>query len=394
MSDATLREVVAALAPLERGAGSRGETEAADWLAARLRAAGAPARVEAVRFHDGFARLMLPLGAIGMVAGATALTGRARRVAALAAGLAGLAIADDADNRWRVWRKLTSRPKATTNVIAEVGDADAERTLVVLAHHDAAPTGIVFDQSFQRALARHAPWLVRRLDTSLPLWWPIIGAPLLVALGALTGRRGLTLTGMAGGVLNTVLGADIARHRIVPGANDNLSAVAALVAVAERLRDRPVEGVRVALVSCGAEEVLQGGIYDYVERHLSQLDPGRTWVLNLDTVGSPHLIMLEGEGVIRIEDYPDPAFRDLIASAAEDAGIPLIRGQRSRSSTDSVIPARAGYPIATIASFEPDTKLLSNYHLPTDTPENLDFGTLAEAVELTDALARRLATGV
>jgi len=394
VSDATLREVVAALAPLERGAGSRGETEAADWLAARLRAAGAPARVEAVRFHDGFARLMLPLGAIGTVAGLVSLTGRARRATALVAGLVGFAVADDADNRWRIWRRLTTRSKATTNVIAEVGDLGAQRTLVMLAHHDAAPTGMVFDQSFQRGLARYAPWLVRRLDTSLPLWWPIIGAPLLVALGALTGRRALTLTGMAGGMMNTVLAADIARNRIVPGANDNLSAVAALVALAERLRDRPIEGLRVVLVSCGAEEVLQGGIYDYVERHLTQLDPSSTWVLNLDTVGSPHLIMLEGEGIIRIEDYPGPAFRDLVAAAAQDAGVPLIRGQRSRTSTDSVIPARAGYPIATIASYDPDTKLLSNYHLPTDTPENLDFGTVSEAVELADTLARRLATGV
>ena len=64
---------------------------------------------------------------------------------------------------------------------------------------------------------------------------------------------------------------------------------------------------------------------------------------------------------------------------------------RARSSTDSVIPSRAGYPTATITSFEPDTKLLSNYHLPTDTPENLDYGTVTEAVDLSEAIARRLA---
>jgi hypothetical protein len=103
--------------------------------------------------------------------------------------------------------------------------------------------------------------------------------------------------------------------------------------------------------------------------------------------------MLEGEGVLWMEDYPGAGFRDLIARAASESGIPLVRGQRARSSTDSVIPSRAGYSIATITSFEPETKLLSNYHLPTDTPENLDFGTVAEAVALTDALARRLADG-
>ena len=53
---------------------------------------------------------------------------------------------------------------------------------------------------------------------------------------------------------------DIARSPIVPGANDNLTAVAALVALAERLREDPPAGLRVMLVSCGAEEVIQGGI--------------------------------------------------------------------------------------------------------------------------------------
>lgn len=392
MSEPILREVVEALAPLERRAGSAGETAAAEWLGRRLDAAGARTAVERVQFRDGYARLMLPLGAAGLLAGLLALTGRARKPAVAIGTLAAAAIADDADNRARVWRRLATRPKDTTNVVAEVGDPDAERTLAIVAHHDAAPTGIVFDQSFQRALAKRFPGLIERSSTSLPLWWPIVGAPAAVALGAATGRRGLLAAGMTMGLANTVLGADIARSKVVPGANDNLSGVAVLVALAERLRDEPVTGLRVVLASCGAEEVLQGGIYPFVERHLSPRDPSATWVLNLDTVGSPHLVMLEGEGVLlKVEDYTDPSFRDLVATTAERAGVPLIRGMRARSSTDSVIPSRAGYPTATITSFEPDTKLLSNYHLPTDTPENLDYGTVTEAVDLSEAIARRLA---
>ena len=305
--------------------------------------------------------------------------------------LAACAIADDAANGRRSWRRLVTRPRTTWNVVAETGDRGAERTLVLLAHHDAAPTGRMFDPSLQRAVARRFPGLVQRVNASLPLWWPVIAAPALVALGAAAGRRGLLAAGTGASVLTTAAGADIARGQIVPGANDNLSGVAVLAGVAERLRSKPVAGLRVLLASCGAEEVLQGGIYPFVETHLRRLDPGRTWVLNLDTVGSPRLVLLEGEGVIGIEDYPEPSFRDLIASTAADAGVPLTRGQRARSSTDSVIPSRAGYATATLTSFEPDTKLLSNYHLPSDTPENLDFGTVAEALELTEALARRLA---
>jgi|SRR5215218_704075 len=393
MSEPTLREVVETLAPLERRAGSAAEAQAAEWIGDRLAAAGAPARVERVKFRNGYAGLLLPLGLGATTASAIALTGRGRALAAAAGTFAAVATADDVDNRSRFWRRLVARPRETTNVVAEIGDLAAERTLVVLAHHDAAPTGWIFDQSFQRWLARRFPKLVERATSSLPLWWPTIAAPALQAIGALTGRRRILATGIAMGATNIAIGANIARSPVVPGANDNLSAVAALVGLAERLRDRPIEGLRVVLASCGAEEVLQGGIYDFVDRHLRPLDKERTWILNLDTVGSPRLLMIEGEGVLKIEDYPDPAFRDLIADTAAAAGVPLLRGQRARSSTDSVIPARAGYPIATIVSIEPDTKLLSNYHLPSDTPENLDYGTVAEAVELADAVARRLAAG-
>src|SRR5436305_914526 len=91
--------------------------------------------------------------------------------------------------------------------------------------------------------------------------------------------------GQAQAGLSVGLGIDGARSPVVPGANDNLSGVAAQVALAERLREAPVGGLRVLLASCGAEEVLQGGIYGFTERHLSRLPRERTWVLNLDTIG-------------------------------------------------------------------------------------------------------------
>jgi hypothetical protein len=365
-----LREVVETLARLERGAGSAGEREAARWLADRLARAGArDARVEEVPFHDGYARLYLPLNLLSLVGG---------RLAAL---LAAVLIADDAANGLRPWRRLMPA-RTTTNVIAETGDPDSDRTLVVLAHHDAAPTGVIFDPRPQRALARRFPDLVARSDKSLPLWWPVIGAPLLIALG-------LRRAGRAATALIGLLGLDIARHRIVPGANDNLSGCAALVGIAERGADLPV---RVLLASCGAEEVLQGGIYAFRDDHLRHLDPGRTWVLNLDTVGSPELFLIEGEGVLVIEDYTDPGFRDAVAAAAERAtGRPLRRGNRARSSTDAVVPSRAGYPTATLCSWEPDTKLLSNYHLMTDTADRVRYETVAEAVDVAVALAADLA---
>ncbi|MFZ0088568.1 MAG: M28 family peptidase [Solirubrobacteraceae bacterium] len=387
----TLREVVAALATLERRAGSDDERRAAEWIARRLTGAGCAAQVQEEPFHDGYAHVMRSLSVVSAAAGVAALVRRrARPVAATIAATALAAIADDVSNGPRLFRRATASPRITWNVVGACGAADAPRTLVVLAHHDAAPTGRIFDDRVQAWLGEAFPGLLERIDTSFPLWWMLLSAPALVAAGAVRGRRGLIAAGIAGSAVGAAVFEDVVRSPIVPGANDNLSGVAVLVALAERLRAAPIEGLRVVLASCGAEEVIQGGIYGFARRHFPALPRDRTWFLNLETVGSPKLILLEGEGPVMMEDYHDRGFRDLIARTAHDAGTPLIRGLRARNSTDAVIPSRAGYPTATIASMN-RYKALANYHLMSDTPENVDYRTVRQALVVTEAVARTLA---
>jgi peptidase M28-like protein len=386
-----LREVVEALAPLERRAGQAGEQRAAQWIAERLRAAGCAAEVEEERFLDGYADVMRSLSAASFGVGVAALALKpVRRLAGAAAAAVTAAIADDISNGPRLYRRVRSAPKTTWNVVGACGGANEPRTLVVLAHHDAAPTGAIFDPTFQAWLGETFPGLVERIDTSFPLWWALLAAPLLVCSGSVRGHRGQLAAGVVASALGVATFADVARSPTVPGANDNLSAVAVLVALAERLRAEPIPGLRVLLASCGAEEVIQGGIYGFARRHFPRLDRDRTWFLNLETVGSPKLVMLEGEGPVVMEDYHDRSFRDLVERAAAQAGAPVQRGLRGRNSTDAVLPSRAGYPTATLASVDRH-KALSNYHLMSDTPENLDYRTVAQALTVTEAVARELA---
>jgi acetylornithine deacetylase/succinyl-diaminopimelate desuccinylase-like protein len=386
----TLREVIEDLAELERGAGSPGEEVAAHRLHGRFEQLGCDVTVDEEVFLDGYAPMHAALSAVGALAGLAALAGRARPLAALAGAGAAIAIADDCANWSRFARRRLAARKKTWNVVAETGDRTADRTIVLMAHHDAAPTGAVFDDTAQRKANDLLPDVIEAIDTAVPMWWPVIGGPALSALGAVTGRRGLAWAGLVLAAGSAASFADIARHRIVPGANDNLSGVAVLASVAETLQADPVEGVRVVLASCGAEEVLQGGVYGFVERHVKPLDPSRTWVLNVDTVGSPRLILLEGEGPVVMEDYCGPEFRDLIARVAEQSGIELRRNMRARTSTDAVVPSHAGYPTATLASMTA-WKGLSNYHKHTDTPDNVDYDTVERAATLAEAVTRELA---
>src|SRR5207253_2531287 len=171
----------------------------------------------------------------------------------------------------------------------------AAPTLVVLAHHDAPQTGIVFDQTIQRRLHALAPELIERIRTSPPQWWIGLAGPLCTIAGSLARRRGLVRAGLLIGV-----------------------------------------------------------------------------------VGSSHLMQLEAEGPVWMEEYEGRWLRDLLAACAERAGIRVRRGYRARASTDSVIPSRAGYPIATLASVC-DWGPPANYHLPSDIPANLEYARVADA---------------
>lgn len=384
----TMRAVIEQMAALERGAGSEGEHEAALILARHLERAGCTVQIDEESFRgENYARVLLPLGVLGLLA--SRLVARRPLLGGALAAATAATIIDDAENGRRLWRRTVAREQTTWNVVAETGDADAERTLVVLAHHDAAPTGAAFDPALQRTLAARFPDLVAARDEALPIWYPVVAGPVLTVAAAITRSRLLRRLGALFSLLSGVLGADIARHRIVPGANDNLSACGAVVALAERLRD--VCGLRVVLASCGAEEVLQGGIYGFVERHLEPLDPKRTWVVTLDTIGCPELILVEGEGPFFVHDY-DAGLKDLVARVGEEAtGAPLRRGAVARASTDAIIPSRAGYPTALLASWEPDTKLMTDYHLMSDIPERLRWETVERAVDVVEAVAGELA---
>jgi hypothetical protein len=379
----TLEEVVETLAPVDRTPCSQGERDAAEWLGRRLAAIEAvEVTLEDEPSWGTFPPTATALGLLGMVGASLVLRGR-RAAGALAAAAAMAGIVDEAQNGPRVVRRLLRRRRHTVNVLARIGfDEQASGTLVVIAHHDAPQTGLLFDQTLQRRLYERAPQILEATKTPPPQWWVGLAGPIAtIAAAAGVRSRGLARAALAVGAFGTGVVADVWRSQTVQGANDNLSGVAALVGLAELLAGRPVRGIRVLLVSCGAEETLQDGIRAFVARHRAELDPESTWFVNLDTVGSPHLVMLEAEGPIWMEGYSGPWLSDLVAERAERLGVILHRGFRARASTDSIIPSRAGYATATLVSMT-DWRSPANYHLASDVPANLDYATVLDATRL------------
>jgi hypothetical protein len=393
--EATLREVIARLAPIPRLPTSDGEREAAELLAEMLRLRGCETRIEDEPAYRSYAWPIGVLCALGAVSALVAGSARGRsrlgrRLLGVVGGaVAAYGIADYITGTRLLCRRTMMRTGTAANVVAQTGDPDADRTLVVLAHHDAAPSGVVFDQRVSRWVAERHPDVVEAMTSNPPLWWPVVAGPAMVSAGSLLGSAWLRRAGLLASLGSLAAMVDIGRRPPVPGANDNLSGVAVLVALAEALRARPVRGLRVLLVSAGAEEALQEGIRGWAARHFPRLPTRSTWFVNVDTVGSGRLVLLEGEGPLRMRDY-DGDFKDLVDGCARAEGVDLLRGLRSHNSTDSAVPNRFGYPVATLVSVD-GSKLIPHYHLDSDEPQHVDIECVAKAVRVVESVARTLA---
>jgi hypothetical protein len=378
-----IERVVRDLAAIERPSASDGERIAAQRIADELREAGCrDVRVEEERAHGGY---WWPLGLPNAAAAVAALLGR--RAAALVGGLGAAAIYDDVSGGklWFRRRVLPHRP--TWNVVAEAGDPHADRTVVFIAHHDAAHSGLVFHPSLPRLAMERLPALHAKANQSVPIIFGVFLGPLLVALWGLLGRPFLLRAGAFFAVGATAAMVDIAARPVVPGANDNLSSVGALVALANAIRERPPSGVRVILLSTGAEEGFMEGMQAFARRHFAALPRETTEFVCLECVGSPLLCLVEGEGMLRMRLYP-PEAREALAAAAADAGVELRRGLRTVAATDGLIPLRAGYRVSVLGGVD-ETKFPSNYHWPSDIPDNLHWSSIEGAVEVCEAYLRR-----
>jgi hypothetical protein len=381
---AWMRARLEELEAIDRPSASTGERDAAEWLVAQFGELGVEARIEVEQAHGTY---WWPLGigaAAGALGGIAALRGHRRLGFALAAaGAAG--IADDfPPGQRRLRGMLPSRQ--TYNVVAELGPADAKRTVVLVAHHDAAHSGLVFHPSLPRIADRLG--VIEGNDTSPPLMAPVIGGPVLGALGALTGKRLLSKLAVLFGAGSAAAMLDIGLRETVPGANDNGTAVVLMLAVARHLVEDPTADTRVILLSTGSEESFSEGMKAFGERHFGGLPRDSTFFLCVDTVGSPHLNVLRGEGFLKMYEYPRSAL-ELIDGLAEELGIWLYPNLRLHNGTDGLEPLAAGYPTVALCSCT-DLKQPANYHWPSDVSENVNYETVSDAVRLAEAVVRKL----
>ncbi len=374
---------------------SEDERRASEIMQEELARRGLSTQVEPFRFNSNlYANVTthFGLGVLGtVVSGVTPLAGLALHL------LAGGSYWADSTRRAYLLRRLF--PFRNSQNVLGVMPAEGEPALriVLNAHVDAAFTGVLFNPKtialmesnrlpkqldFVRrslALATWSQFILAGFDLlrifAGPLSWPLRPLEFLITVPALLAFLF---------ALEVVL-----RNRIVPGANDDLSGVAALPILAERLaRTKPPE-VELVFLATGCEEASLGGADALARAKKGIWDPERTVFISLDSItnGDLRYISLEGE-VVRtpIPRWLDTVVHEVIQADERFTGVEGY--EIPVGATDAAAFLAHGFDAMGLICIDPQQGAPRHYHMPSDTPENLDLDQLSLSVDFTEQLVR------
>ncbi|HKQ62039.1 MAG TPA: M20/M25/M40 family metallo-hydrolase [Candidatus Polarisedimenticolaceae bacterium] len=178
------------------------------------------------------------------------------------------------------------------------------------------------------------------------------------------------------------LGNSLARKgetgRVHPGADDNASGVAMLLALAERLAAAP-HTLPYVLACWSGEELGLLGSAAFVKSDLVDRSKVAAYV-NFDMVGrvKDNRLSIQGVG-------SSPLWTRLIEQSNTAVGLDVQAQQDPYLPTDATSFYQAGVPAVSFFSGNHD-----DYHRPTDTADRLHYDEMARVVDLAERLVRRL----
>ena len=370
----SIRGDVASLSAMRRSSARAGERASAQWLLGRLGELGiGDVERQTYRYQASYALAHGLHNAAGLAASALGGPGGA---ALAAATLCSYELEVGGARQWL--RRLLPAGEGA-NVIARVPAAGRARgTLVLVAHHDAANTGLIWSPRVVAAGgARHLRR--RRVDPFMAQVELALG---LAGAGSLLARRGGTTRALAAGILGlaALADADVARSETVPGACDNASGVAVCIDLLRALAAEPLTDTDVLVAFTGSEEAGMGGMAAFLDRHGAGLKGGGpAFLLGLDTLGAGTPIVCRAEGAMREQRYRE---RDiaLVEEGAAIAGLAAPERWRIGAWTDPILAVHRGLPSASLLSMGPG--YFPNYHHPSDTAQRVRWACVTSCARI------------
>lgn len=377
-----------------RQAGSADEQRAQELVRRELEPLGLATELVPFACNDSLYEVLalhFGLGAVGSLLG---------RRAPLLAALLHLSAAGsywaDSTRRAYLLRRLLPQVRSQNLLAVLPARGEPRLRIVVPAHVDAAFTGLFFRLAAVLGLGRaRRPGPRRLVERPLALaTYAELGLGVLAlarALGASRVRSRLLEGALALPGLTAFLSTlEIAvRNEVVPGANDDLSGVAGAVLLGRRLAASRPDGVEIVLAITGAEEAGAAGAEALARAGRWPCES--TVVVGLDGLCGGELCYFE-EG--ELAPTPVPAWlREVLLDATRSdprfAGvgpyhIPV-------GFTDVYVFRRCGYDGVCLGCVEPGLGAPRHYHMPSDTPDRLDFAALVRAVDFAEQLVLGIA---
>jgi hypothetical protein len=303
----------------------------------------------------------------------------------------------DLTTRFHLLRNIGPR-RPSQNLLGSIPRAGAKRHLIVSAHYDAARVGtIVFNPDLDEKVAK---FYKDEFDSTPNVMMPMILA--MITLAAVGVTRGIVssgaamwiatsiVQGLASLVLLVAAGAflDIGLGHYVPGAIDNASAVAAGLSIAGELVEEPLDNCEFTFLAVGCEESIMMGMVEFAKAHFKDMDPERTYFINLESIGGGNVCYGLSEGFVRVKPYSSELIE--IAEELKESGtFPEIGTYEVRLGTDAMVPNVRGFKAITIIALN-SNNIVPHYHTDQDVPGNVDIEVTERARDLALAMIRRL----
>ncbi len=222
----------------------------------------------------------------------------------------------------------------------------------------------------------------------------IILSPALYALAGLAHLPALAWAALPFAALHfiawfTGVTADLGPYS--PGANDNASAVGTLLALAERLREEPLQHTEVWLAFTGCEETGAEGMSALLDEYGETLR--EALFVDFEMVGiGDELVYLQAEGIVRRKRISPEVERLLREAAPPDSLHPLgIAGLGAL--TEMGVVLERGLKGVCILGRQSGKRLFPEWHRLTDTASRLQPESLARAHALGWAILQKIEDG-
>jgi hypothetical protein len=282
------------------------------------------------------------------------------------------------------WTRWIIRDRPSQNVVGILPAHNPRRSAVLTAHMDTHRTP-VFNST--------RPWQRAYNLAFKVLLGCLVAAALFNLLSALLGVAWFGWLAVPPAlmlVIGLVLFIQADRTPFSPGAYDNASGVASILALAERLVEQPLARTDVWIALTGCEETGAAGMAALLQAH------GQEWrdatIINLDQMGLGRLYVRLREGLV-IRREPCPAMLDLVREVRCSLPRLDIYERPSQGFTDAAVAYKWGFCALSLGSSPAAAHAEIHRHQMSDTLEHVQTAGLRDAHTFVWALLRAIDLG-